>query len=82
MKKLVSIVVPCYNEEASLPKLYEEVCKLMDAEDHYRWELLFINDGSHDKTINILKKLYLQVHELNLEIFLLYYIYHFHLYLY
>lgn len=58
MKKLVSIVVPCYNEEASLPKLYEEVCKLMDAEDHYRWELLFINDGSHDKTINILKKLY------------------------
>ena len=40
MKKLVSILVPCYNEEASLRKLYEEICKLMDAENNYEWELL------------------------------------------
>lgn len=58
MKKLVSILVPCYNEEASLPKLYEEVSKLMDAENNYDWELFFINDGSRDSTIDIIKELY------------------------
>ena len=58
MKKLVSILVPCYNEEASLPKLYEEVSKLMDTENNYDWELFFINDGSRDSTIDIIKELY------------------------
>lgn len=58
MKKLVSILVPCYNEEASLRKLYEEICRLMDAENNYEWELLFINDGSHDNTIEIIKEYY------------------------
>lgn len=58
MKKLVSILVPCYNEEASLPKLYKEVNKLMDSENSYEWELFFINDGSHDRTIDIIKELY------------------------
>ena len=37
MKKLVSILVPCYNEEASLPRLYEAVKELMDAESGYDW---------------------------------------------
>lgn len=58
MKKLVSILVPCYNEEASLPSLYEEVSKLMNEETNYDWELFFINDGSHDRTIDIIKELY------------------------
>lgn len=58
MKKLVSILVPCYNEEASLPKLYEEIESLMDSVTDYDWELFFINDGSCDKTIDIIKELY------------------------
>ena len=58
MNKLVSILIPCYNEEASLPKLYEEVNKLMDSETSYNWELLFVNDGSQDRTIDIIKELY------------------------
>ena len=41
MKKLVSILVPCYNEEASLPKFYEEVSKLMNTMTNYEWELFF-----------------------------------------
>ena len=57
MKKLVSILVPCYNEEASLPKLYEEVRKLMDSETNYDWELFFINDGSRDRTMDIITDL-------------------------
>ena len=58
MNKLVSILIPCYNEEASLPKLYEEINKLMDSETSYNWELLFVNDGSQDRTIDIIKELY------------------------
>lgn len=65
MKKLVSILVPCYNEEASLPKLYEEVSKLMDAENNYDWELFFINDGSRDRTIDIIKALYEKDHRIS-----------------
>ena len=65
MKKLVSILVPCYNEEASLPKLYEEVSKLMNSEDSYDWELFFINDGSRDRTIDIIKELYEKDHRIS-----------------
>lgn len=56
MKK-ISILVPCYNEEASLPLLYPELKKLMDKTTNYQWEILFINDGSKDKTLQILKEL-------------------------
>ena len=54
MKK-VSILVPCYNEEKSLPLLYPELKSLMDANASYEWEILFVNDGSKDNTINIIK---------------------------
>ncbi len=57
VKKLVSILVPCYNEEASLPRLYEEVCRLMDTETAYEWELFFVNDGSRDRTMEIILQL-------------------------
>lgn len=56
MKK-VSILVPCYNEEKSLPLLYPELKSLMDANASYEWEILFVNDGSKDNTINIIKAL-------------------------
>lgn len=56
MKK-VSILIPCYNEEASLPLLYPELVKLMDEKSNYEWEILFVNDGSKDNTINIIKEL-------------------------
>lgn len=56
MKK-VSILVPCYNEEASLPLLYPELKKLMDSQINYEWEVLFVNDGSRDNTLTIIKEL-------------------------
>lgn len=55
--KLVSIVVPCYNEEDSLPHLYTEVQKIMDAHPEYQWELLLINDGSRDKTMPMIREM-------------------------
>ena len=56
MKK-VSIMVPCYNEEKSLPLLYPELKTLMDGHSGYDWEVLFVNDGSKDNTLNLLKAL-------------------------
>lgn len=57
MKK-VSILIPAYNEEASLPFLYQELLKVMDDPElkgAYEWEVLFVNDGSKDKTLDILR---------------------------
>lgn len=56
MKK-ISILVPCYNEEATLHLLYAELRKLMDSQKNYEWEVLFVNDGSKDKTLNLIKEL-------------------------
>lgn len=56
MKK-ISILVPCYNEEASLQLLYPELKKLMDNVKDYEWEVLFVNDGSKDNTIDIIREL-------------------------
>nr|MCR5333977.1 glycosyltransferase family 2 protein [Bacteroidaceae bacterium] len=49
--------VPCYNEEMSLPLLYPELKSLMDNNTSYEWEVLFVNDGSKDNTIGIIKDL-------------------------
>lgn len=54
MKK-VTILVPCYNEQASLPLLYDALCKLAAGSPSYAWEFLFINDGSRDDTLQIIK---------------------------
>ena len=56
MKK-ISILVPCYNEEKTLPLLYPELKNLMDAYPLYAWEVLFVNDGSKDNTLYIIKSL-------------------------
>ena len=56
MKK-ISILIPCYNEEKSLPLLYPELVKLMDANQGYEWELMFVNDGSTDGTLTELQRL-------------------------
>jgi len=56
MKK-VSILIPCYNEEASLPAMYEALKTLMDGQPDYEWEVLMVNDGSHDDTIGVIRQL-------------------------
>lgn len=56
-KKLVTILIPAYNEEEALPILYERLVKLMDGLPQYNFELLFVNDGSRDKTLDILKEM-------------------------
>ena len=56
MKK-ISIIVPAYNEEESLPFLYERLTNLLNSIEDYEFEVLFINDGSKDKTLEIIKEL-------------------------
>lgn len=56
MKK-ISIIIPAYNEEESLPFLYERLDKLMNEIKEYEFEVLFVNDGSKDNTIKIIKEL-------------------------
>ena len=56
MKK-VSILVPCYNEESSLPALYEALQELMASNNQYEWEVLMVNDGSRDQTMEVIREL-------------------------
>lgn len=59
--KLISVIVPCYNEQEVLPLYYDEMNKIMaqmKAEhDDIDFELLFINDGSKDNTLKMLREL-------------------------
>ncbi len=56
MKK-ITIIIPAYNEEESLEKLYDRLSKVVNGITNYEFEMLFINDGSKDRTKEILKEL-------------------------
>jgi glycosyltransferase involved in cell wall biosynthesis len=57
MKKLISVIIPAYNEEKSLPSLLERLKNLTETNRDYNFEFLFVNDGSKDKTLSILQHL-------------------------
>ncbi len=55
-KKLLSLIIPCYNEEESLPFLFDELTKVAEVlSERYRSEFIFVNDGSKDNTAKVLK---------------------------
>ena len=56
MNKTVTLLSPCYNEEESLPLLYDTLVPIM-GDARYDWELLFINDGSTDHTLSAIQAL-------------------------
>lgn len=53
---LVSLIVPCYNEEESLPFLYNALCDVRKEVSDHTFEFIFVNDGSRDKTAEVIKK--------------------------
>ncbi|MBA4493056.1 glycosyltransferase family 2 protein [Paenactinomyces guangxiensis] len=53
---MISIIAPCFNEEEVLPQFYDEVTKVMNR-TRYDYEIIFINDGSRDRTLEILRDL-------------------------
>lgn len=50
----ITLIVPCYNEEEALPIFYKSVKEVL-GQINYEAELLFVNDGSKDKTLDVLK---------------------------
>lgn len=57
MRKKISVIVSCYNEEESLPLFYEEMSKVMAEMSQNDFELIFVNDGSRDNTLKEIKEL-------------------------
>jgi len=57
MKKKLSVIVSCFNEEESLPLFYKEINKVSKEMNYLDFEFIFVNDGSSDDTLNVMKKL-------------------------
>ena len=53
--KLISVLIPAYNEEPVLDKLFTRLANLANDTKNYEFEFLFVNDGSKDKTLEIIK---------------------------
>lgn len=59
-RRLVSILVPCYNEEAVLHEFYRRTVQVIDDMPQYDFQFMFINDGSNDRTLDIMRELHEQ----------------------
>lgn len=55
MNELLSVIIPCFNEEEVINETYRRLKNIVD-ENNYKYEFIFINDGSSDNTLKILKK--------------------------
>ena len=53
----ISLIIPCYNEEESLPTLYKELRRVTAHMSEYAFEILFVDDGSKDKTMPLIKEI-------------------------
>jgi glycosyltransferase involved in cell wall biosynthesis len=66
MKKLITVLTPCYNEEENVEILYNKVKDIFEQLPQYNYEHIFIDNASTDKTVEILKRL--AVSDKNLKI--------------
>lgn len=53
----ISIIVPCYNEQEALKIFYEEARKIIDKMNYIDFEIIFVNDGSKDNTLEIIREI-------------------------
>jgi glycosyltransferase involved in cell wall biosynthesis len=65
-RKLISVVTPCYNEEKNVKLIYAEVNNVFERLGKYDYEHVFIDNGSHDETVNILKQIAEQDHRVKI----------------
>ena len=56
--KVLSLVVPCYNEEQSLPYFYDEIVRIAGILNEVEFEILLVDDGSKDKTLQVMRQLH------------------------
>ena len=57
MMKKITVLVPCHNEEENLNALYNALTGMMKANNKYDWQILLIDDGSQDHTLEVMKAL-------------------------
>ena len=57
MKKLITIVTPCFNEAENVDELYRRISTSISAIDEYDFEILFIDNANTDETVELLRKL-------------------------
>lgn len=55
MKSKISLIVPCYNEEAALPFFWREITRVTESMPEQDFEFIFVDDGSKDNTLTLLK---------------------------
>jgi len=56
-RRLVTLVVPCFNEQDTVPEFYNRASAVADTLPSYEFEFLFVNDGSSDGTADTLNRL-------------------------
>ncbi len=64
--KTVSIIIPCYNEETVLPIYFEAVDKVIAGIEGFQVDFILVNDGSKDKTLDVMKELYRKRNDVNI----------------
>jgi len=52
----ISVVIPLYNEEESLPELHDWICRVME-QNRFTYEIIFVNDGSRDRSWEVIERL-------------------------
>lgn len=57
MNPEISIVIPCFNEEEAIPIFYEETLRVLKTMSLPSFEFVFIDDGSSDRTLEVLKEI-------------------------
>lgn len=57
-KKIISILVPCYNEKVVLNQFYQRLSQVITNIPQYDFQFMFINDGSKDRTLDIMRELH------------------------
>ena len=55
--ELISVIVPCYNEEQAIPLFFEEMKKTAEQMGEVDFEIIFVDDGSKDRTLSVCKAL-------------------------
>jgi len=53
----ISLIVPCYNEELTIPIFYNKISEVMDEMSYVQFEILFVDDGSQDTSLQLIKAL-------------------------
>jgi dolichol-phosphate mannosyltransferase len=57
MNKMISILIPVFNEEGNIPAITEAIQLVFRELDNYEYEIIFVNDGSSDNSIRVIKEM-------------------------